>query len=271
MVAAIGDRLGCSGPAGVDVVVGEGDIARLRETVEKFPVASATLAVLLRYSGELSDEGALAAESATYSTLQAGAEFSRWKAYTEVVLDHGEAPAVDVRRTDDEMIITLHRPHRHNAINRQMRDELCTAIRVALADTTIHHITLLGSGQSFCSGGDLAEFGTRSNPATAHALRLAQSPSHLLNQVRNRTTARIHGFTLGGGIELAAFARHVVADEGTTIGLPEIRMGLIPGAGGTLSLTRRCGRQRVAALALATDTIEASTAKSWGLVDEIST
>jgi enoyl-CoA hydratase/carnithine racemase len=68
---------------------------------------------------------------------------------------------------------------------------------------------------------------------------------------------------------MAAFAGRVLADPATRIGLPEVGLGLIPGAGGTVSLTRRAGRQRVAALALAVDAIDAETAHEWGLVDEI--
>ena len=68
---------------------------------------------------------------------------------------------------------------------------------------------------------------------------------------------------------MAAFARRVVADESTIIGLPEIELGLIPGAGGTVSLTRRIGRQRAAALALTARRIDAPTALAWGLVDRV--
>ena len=74
---------------------------------------------------------------------------------------------------------------------------------------------------------------------------------------------------MGGGIELAAFADHIVAHPETAIALPEISLGLIPGAGGTVSITRRIGRHRTAALALTGQTIGADTALRWGLVDTI--
>ena len=79
----------------------------------------------------------------------------------------------------------------------------------------------------------------------------------------------MHGATLGGGIELASFAGQVIADPATTIGLPEIGLGLIPGAGGTVGLTARIGRQRTAALALTGRRIGATTAFEWGLVDAV--
>ena len=74
---------------------------------------------------------------------------------------------------------------------------------------------------------------------------------------------------MGAGIEMAAFAGRVVADEAAAISLPEIGIGLIPGAGGTVSLPRRIGRHRTALLALSGERISASTAVDWGLVDEI--
>ena len=75
---------------------------------------------------------------------------------------------------------------------------------------------------------------------------------------------------MGSGIELAAFAHRVVAHPDTRIALPELGLGLVPGAGGTVSVTRRIGRHRTMLLALSPEPIDATTARSWGLVDEIS-
>jgi enoyl-CoA hydratase/carnithine racemase len=87
--------------------------------------------------------------------------------------------------------------------------------------------------------------------------------------VAERLEARLHGACLGAGIELAAFARHVVATEDAVIGLPEVTLGLIPGAGGTVSVTGRAGRHNTAWLALSGSAVDAETAHAWGLVDEI--
>ncbi|HEX3334643.1 MAG TPA: enoyl-CoA hydratase/isomerase family protein, partial [Acidimicrobiales bacterium] len=81
----------------------------------------------------------------------------------------------------------------------------------------------------------------------------------------------LHGACMGSGIELAAFTDWVIAAEDTQIALPEIGLGLIPGAGGTISLPRRIGRLRTAWLAFSGCAIDAPTAQSWGLVDEIAT
>jgi enoyl-CoA hydratase/carnithine racemase len=90
-----------------------------------------------------------------------------------------------------------------------------------------------------------------------------------MHRLQARTTVRLHGAAFGGGIELAAFAGRVEAAPDTRIALPEIGLGLIPGAGGTVSITRRIGRQRTAALGLSGREIDATTARDWGLVDQI--
>jgi len=270
VVCWIGDQLGDDGPEQVDVVVGQADVDELAQTVGRNPLAATTLAVLLRSSAGTSVAAGLAQESAAYSMLQASPEFAAWRAATEstAVVSH-KPSTLTVERHDSTLVVTLDRPQRHNAITSRMRDELCEALAIAETDDSISHVVLRGRGPSFCSGGDLSEFGSRTDPATAHITRLAISPARMLHGLCDRLTAEIHGATLGGGIEMAAFASRVVASGDTTIGLPEVGLGLIPGAGGTVSLPRRIGRQRTAALALTDRRINAQTALAWGLVDEI--
>jgi enoyl-CoA hydratase/carnithine racemase len=130
-------------------------------------------------------------------------------------------------------------------------------------------VELRGEGRAFCAGGDLDEFGSRSDPATAHVIRLQRSVGRTLSRLAKPTVTYVHGACMGSGIELAAFTDWVVAAEDTQIGLPEIGLGLVPGAGGTVSLTHRIGRLRTAWLAFSACTIDAATAKAWGLVDEL--
>jgi enoyl-CoA hydratase/carnithine racemase len=85
----------------------------------------------------------------------------------------------------------------------------------------------------------------------------------------DRTEAHIHGSTVGSGIELAAFAGQVVAHPATRISLPEVRLGLVPGAGGTVSLPRRIGRHATMLLAVGLSGVDAETARAWGLVDRV--
>lgn len=252
----------------VDLVVTAEEAEQVVGVVASNPLASTALAMLLRAG--VTGRAGLLAESATYSLLQAGPEFTAWRAGRAV--RHRPAPAGPaVRRTRDGSTteIVLSRPEVHNAYDTAMRDGLTAALLDAAGDPSSPRIVLRGDGPSFCSGGDLEEFGTRPDPATAHLVRLARSPAELLGELSARTTAFIHGACRGSGIELPAFAERVVAAPDTTIGLPEIGMGLIPGAGGTVSLPRRIGRHRTAELALTLKTIDAATAQEWGLVDEV--
>jgi len=261
--------LGDPGPPEADLVATHADLALVLQRIADAPLASATLVVLLRGIEAMSVDAGLAAESASYSVLQAGPEFAAWRSSAphRVATDAGDV--VTTERVDDQLIVTLNRPRRHNAINAQLRDELSAALSLACVDDSIRHVLLRGNGRSFCSGGDLGEFGQRPDPATAHVIRLARSPARLIHRLKDRITVEVHGATMGGGLEMAAFAGRVVAAPDTLFALPEIGLGLIPGAGGTVSVTARIGRRRTAELALTGREIDAETALSWGLVDEI--
>jgi enoyl-CoA hydratase/carnithine racemase len=209
------------------------------------------------------------AESAAYSVLQSGPEFAAWRAVHPARAERDDGPRVRVDRAGDTLALTLTRPGRLNALDALMRDELVEALAVAAADPGVARVELRGEGRAFCAGGDLDEFGTRSDPATAHLIRLQRSVGRALSRLDRPTAAYLHGACMGSGIELAAFTDTVVAASDTQIALPEIGLGLVPGAGGTVSLPRRIGRLRTAWLAFSGCTIDAATAHAWGLVDEL--
>ena len=167
----------------------------------------------------------------------------------------------------------LDEPERRNAYSRVMRDELRAALTVAVVDESIEQVIVLGNGSNFSSGGDLAEFGEASSPIDAHLARTTDSVPRLLITLAERIGSglefRVHGSNVGAGVELAAFAGRLVAAPDSTFRLPEVTMGLIPGAGGTVSITRRVGRRRAARMMLSGLTIDAATALEWGLVDEV--
>jgi enoyl-CoA hydratase/carnithine racemase len=165
--------------------------------------------------------------------------------------------------------LTLNRPEVRNAYDASMRDELVTMLQVAHADPTITTIELTGAGPSFCSGGDLSEFGSVPDPVSAHLIRTTRSAAPWLARCASRTTAIVQGACVGAGTELPAYVAQVVARPDATFELPEVPMGLIPGAGGTVSLPRRIGRQRTAFMAITGSTIDAGTALAWHLVDRI--
>lgn len=269
VVLWVGEAFAGSGPAAADLVVGRNDVDDVVARIHRAPLASRTLAVLLRSIASVDVDSGLAIESAAYSMLQAGPDFAAWRAAHPPKPVDGARPTVLTERDGNTLVVTLDRPQRHNAISTRLRDELAAAMSVACSDDSIERVVLRGNGPSFCSGGDLDEFGLRPDPATAHVTRLARSPARLVHQLAARTTVHLHGAAFGGGIEIAAFAGTVEAHPDTRIALPEVALGLIPGAGGTVSVTRRVGRQRTAALAIGGREIGAATALEWGLVDRI--
>jgi enoyl-CoA hydratase/carnithine racemase len=244
----------------------------LRTRAEAASQPSLLLARLLRIGESLPVTHALDLESLTYSTLLAGPCFSRWLAARG---ERRPAPlpatsdAVIIQRDGNVLRLTLNRPERRNSHSRDLRDGLVAGLRVAQLDDTVTEVVLDGCGPSFCSGGDLDEFGTAPDPVTAHLIRTRAGAARPLHAVSARVTARLHGHCVGAGIELPAFAGFVVADPGAVFRLPELDMGLIPGAGGTVSIPRRIGRWRTLHLVLTGAPITAAVARSWGLVDRV--
>jgi hypothetical protein len=235
------------------------------------PLGATVLAQVLRSSHGLDVQAGLVIESLAYSTLQGGPELRRWLEARPVRRGRNADPGdpVLVERSGGRITVTLNRPSVHNAYNASMRDHLVDALAVAEADPTVDEIFLRGNGPSYCSGGDLDEFGTVADPATGHWIRTGCSPARALAVLSERVTAVVHGSCVGSGVELAAFAGRVIAHPDTTFRLPELGMGLIPGAGGTQSIPRRIGTCRTAWMALTGAAITAPDAVDWGLVDVI--
>jgi hypothetical protein len=251
--------------ADLDAAVGD-----LSEAAAVSPEASATLVQVLRSGRPDSLSHDLLVESLAYSTVQGGPEFSRWRAARRPRTRSADPGAVvAVERDGPRLSVTLNRPEVRNAYGASMRDQLCEALSLACADPSLTDVHLYGGGPDFCSGGDLDEFGTLTDPTTAHLVRTARSAAHLLGALGERVTAHLHGACVGAGVELTALAHRVVAEPDTWFRLPEVSMGLIPGAGGTATLPRRIGRHRTAWMALTGARVDASTAHAWGLVDEI--
>ncbi len=237
--------------------------------VSSAPRAARTLDGLLRLTSTLAVREGLIAESLAYSMLLAGDEFRRWRASRPIKRIPAQAgPAVLLDRDADTLHVTLNRPHRHNAFGVPIRDGLVDAFDLVLADPTIAQVTLRGNGSSFCSGGDLDEFGPTTDVTSAHLIRLDRGVGARLDRCRDRVHARLHGACIGAGIEIPSFAAHVSAADGTCFALPEMSMGLVPGAGGTVGVTRRIGRWRTAYLGLTGERLDVATALSWGLIDE---
>lgn len=255
-----------------DVIVdSEEEAALLVEKTSNNPVAATMLIQVLRTTEDMPIAQALMVESLAYATLQSGKEYTRWLARLKPQLEiHDDSgPAVETERSGDELLMELNRPSNRNAMSVEMRDALNEALQLVLADDSIESVHIRGQGKCFSTGGDLSEFGTVPDPAIGHMVRGMTVPGSLIARCAHKVTAHLHGACIGSGVEFPAFAGRVVARKHTHFLLPEVNMGLIPGAGGCISIARRMGRQRTGWLALSGQRIRAEQALEWGLVDAI--
>lgn len=255
-------------------VTDEQQLDELLNAIDAQPEAAATLVQLLRHNAESSIQQGLFAESLAYSMLQQSRGFQHWLATADKPAHRTdrESPLLIERNESSagvELTLILNRPKAHNAYSAGLRDALCEALHLAHADPKVQQVTLLGNGPSFSAGGDLSEFGAVQDAAEAHASRTTRSAGQLLATLACRTTAHLHGACIGAGIELPAFADQVSAKPDTFFQLPEVGMGLVPGAGGTVSICKRIGRQRTAWMALSGARIDTRSALQWGLIDTI--
>ncbi len=254
-------------PGGPDLA---GALSRLRAAVQRSPRAAIACGQLVRQTAVLDTAGGLAAEAAAYSLLLGGPEFARWLGERGGPRRrHPLAEPVRVSRDGGRLSIELNDPARRNAFSARMREALLDALLVAVVDETVESVELSGAGPAFCSGGDLDEFGAATDLVAAYLVRLSRAPWRAIDDMAAMVTVRAHGACVGAGIEMAAYARRVIAAEDAFFALPEVQMGLVPGAGGSVSVPRRIGRWRAAWLMLTGDRLPAATALRWGLVDEV--
>lgn len=252
-------------------VPGAAQLDPLLATIRANPVAATVFVQVLRVTEFMPLEDALYVESLAYASLQGGAEYQTWlaqyRAAAPVRADDG--PAVVLDRDDNCVTLELNRACNRNAMSVEMRDALVEALQMVLLDDSIQELHISGRGRCFSTGGDLSEFGTVPDVATGHIVRSVCLPGRLLAGCAGRAKVMLHGACIGSGIEFPAFAGHIAAHKSTHFQLPEIGMGLIPGAGGCISIARRMGRQRTAWLALSGKRIRSTQALEWGLIDEL--
>jgi hypothetical protein len=253
------------------LVANEREAAMVLRNVQRSPIASLVFVQVMRSTALVPIEEGLRVESLAYSTLQDGPEFKRWRESEEDIpeaVDDNEPPVM-VDREADSLLIWLNRPEARNALNIGMRNGLIEAFDLVSTDPAIRSAVVSGVGKCYSVGGDLSEFGQRPDPATAHVVRTVHSPVASLLRCAQRVEFRVHGACIGSGAELPAFGRRLIAKSNAYFQLPELRLGLIPGSGGCISLPRRIGRQRTALLVLTGRRLPAREAMEWGLVDEI--
>tara|TARA_R110000824_G_scaffold37553_6_gene115536 strand:- start:21350 stop:22342 length:993 start_codon:yes stop_codon:yes gene_type:complete len=247
------------------------------ETVERTvgsvtanPIAATIAAQILRLSSGLSLPDAIKIESFAYSTLLGGSEFSRWLKRRK----HGDPASVPkepvvIQREQDKITLTLNDPANRNEMSATMRDALYEALANILDDPGKPDVTLEASGKCFSTGGSLPEFGTAKDLAAAHVARSLHSCAIALDALGDRGTVIMHGACIGSGIEIAAAAHRRIAAPDAWFQLPELSMGLIPGAGGTATIARAIGRHRTMWMLLSAKRIVAAQALDWGLLHAI--
>lgn len=172
---------------------------------------------------------------------------------------------------DDIGILTimLHRPEKLNALNDELLDELTKIFAYAQQEPNIKALLLTGMGKAFCAGADLIKLNQCNAQSGYEFACKGQEIFHQLESLGKPSIAAIHGFALGGGCELAMAATLRIATSNAQFGQPEIKLGVIPGYGGTQRLARLIGKGRALDLCLTGRFINAETALNWGLITHI--
>jgi enoyl-CoA hydratase len=173
----------------------------------------------------------------------------------------GDAP----RRT---ALITLNRPKQLNALNDALMDELGQALLEFDADDTIGCIVITGSDKAFAAGADIGAMATQSYMQAFQGNFITRN-WETVRRVRKPVIAAVAGFALGGGCELAMMCDFIIAADSARFGQPEIKLGIIPGAGGTQRLPRAVGKAKAMDMVLTARMMDAAEAERVGLVSRV--
>jgi len=166
--------------------------------------------------------------------------------------------------------VTLNRPKVLNALKQAVFAELKSAFEDARNDASIRGVILTGSGdKAFAAGADIAEMSNYTGVEAGEATRRAQEVTEIIENLGKPVIAAVNGFALGGGCELSMACTIRLAVEGAKFGQPEVKIGVMPGAGGTQRLPRLIGKGRALQLILTGEVISAQEAYRIGLVNEI--
>jgi enoyl-CoA hydratase/carnithine racemase len=164
-------------------------------------------------------------------------------------------------------VIAIDRPERRNALNLEIKTGLAKLVETVDSDPSTRAIVITGGQDVFAAGTDLAEMETLT--PTAHTLKTTDRVFTVIRNCAVPVVAAVEGYALGGGCELAMSCDLIVAAESSRFGQPEIRVGVIPGAGGTQRMVRIMGKYRALRLLLTGDQITAEEAYTIGLVSEV--
>jgi enoyl-CoA hydratase/carnithine racemase len=168
---------------------------------------------------------------------------------------------------DGIAVLTINRPERRNALNLDVKRRLADIVEELEADPTVRVVVLTGAQGVFVAGTDLAEMAAMT--PTEHSLRETDRMFTVLRRFPKTLIAAVEGYALGGGCELALACDMIVAGGKAKFGQPEIRVGIMPGAGGTQRLLRTVGRYRAMKLILTGEPVTADEALSMGMLSEV--
>ena len=166
--------------------------------------------------------------------------------------------------------ISLDRPAVLNAYNMQMRDDFSEALAAAEDDPDVHALFITGEGRGFCAGADLTEFGSAPSQAIARSVRWQRDVWGQIMDSDKPTVAAVHGYCIGSGLEIALLCDLRLAAKGTVFAMPEVRLGMIPAAGGTQTLPRNAGASQSLDLLLTGRRFTSEEALAMGLVTRLS-
>jgi len=169
---------------------------------------------------------------------------------------------------DKVAIITLNRPKQLNALNDQLMDELGAALQGFEADPAIGCMVITGSEKAFAAGADIAAMAKYSF-AEVYGSNYISRNWETIRSIRKPVIAAVSGFALGGGCELAMMCDFIIAADNARFGQPEIKLGVIPGAGGTQRLPRAVGKAKAMDMALTGRMMDAAEAERAGLVSRV--
>ena len=177
--------------------------------------------------------------------------------------------SVELTRNGDAAVITLNRPQALNALSFKIVEEVGDAIDEATS-TDARAIIFTGAGdKAFCAGADIKELREQSTNSMRVAMGKGQATFAKLDSLRIPSIALINGYAFGGGLELALACTFRVATSNAKVGLPEIKLGIIPGYGGTQRLPRLVGEGRALEIIMSGRTVDAEEAERIGLVQKI--
>ena len=176
---------------------------------------------------------------------------------------------IEVRIEADKVgVITLNRPKQLNALNDQLMDEMGAALKSFDADAQIGAVIITGSEKAFAAGADIGAMAKYSF-ADAYKGDYITRNWETIRTIRKPVIAAVSGFALGGGCELAMMCDFIIAADNARFGQPEIKLGVIPGAGGTQRLPRAVGKSKAMDMALTGRMMDAAEAERAGLVSRV--